>query len=102
MTVASQDPQGLITKPTRRSYRELILDGPFDVIDRIFQTERASIAGVAILMAFLGGLFYWHEGAKEIKPASVLGILALITFVASFLNEGAREVWIICAIIISA
>jgi len=82
-------------------YRDLILDRPFDLIDRLFPTERASIAGVAVIMAGLSWLLYWREGVKETKSASVLAVLALIALVASFLNEGAREIWIICAIVIS-
>ena len=71
----------------KRDYRDLILNGPFDLIDRLFHTERASFRGVAALMAALGWLVYLEGGAREIHTISILAMCALVAFVGSFFHS---------------
>jgi hypothetical protein len=78
--------------------RDSIFNKPFDMIDRLFRTENASIRGVAAWMGGLSALFWREGGATARLPASILATLAIIAFVASFFNEGAREIWVASAI----
>jgi len=86
----------------KREYRESIFNKPFDAIDRLFQTERASMRGVAFMVAAIGVLLYWREGPKEITAITIIGTCALFAFVASFLNETAREVLFFLVLTIGA
>jgi hypothetical protein len=75
-----------------RNYRELFLDKPFDVIDRLFQTDRASMRGLAVIFGAIGILFYFYHGVKEVIFVSVFWGIAMFLFVCSFLNERGRDI----------
>jgi hypothetical protein len=72
----------------RRDYRALIFDKPFDLIDGLFQTERRSLCGVAIILFGFALMLYMRAGPSEAKGIVIVNICAWFTLAASFFNEG--------------
>jgi hypothetical protein len=59
---------------------------PFDIIDRAFPNDRASIRGVAVMIGGLALMFYLGGTPKDYLVVEIFAGLAAATLVASWLH----------------
>jgi hypothetical protein len=82
------DPNDHDIRPARsRPVWRKAINLPFDIIDRVFQSDRASVRGVAVMIGGLALMFYLGGNLpKDYLLVEIFAVLAAVTLVASWFH----------------